>query len=59
MAGYTNKMFLTNTNLHNATMVSRSKVNREYLISQSVADELNTYRTFGPFATFNDLFPAE
>lgn len=36
-------------------MVSKFRVNREYLISNEIANELNTYTSFEPFATFNDL----
>lgn len=56
MAIYTNKLFAISSHLQNSSMVSKSKFNREYLISNYVADELNTYRTFTPFATFNDLY---
>lgn len=59
MAVYTNKLFIMSNHLQNSSMVSKSKVNREYLISNYVADELNTYRTFTPFATFNDLYAPE
>lgn len=59
MAVYTNKLFTISNHLQNSSMVSKSKVNREYLISKYVADELNTYRTFEPFATFNDLYAPE
>lgn len=60
----TNKLFANNSTLKDITsagnnMVSKVRVNREYLISKEIADELNTYRTFDPFPTFNDLFAAE
>lgn len=57
----TNKLFLNNTTLNSVyspgnNVVSKVRVNREYLISQKVAEELNTYVSFDPFPTFNDLF---
>lgn len=57
----TNKLFAENITLNNAntmggSMVSKVRVNREYLISREIADELNTYRTFDPFPVFNDHF---
>lgn len=56
----TNKLFSTNNeNAMRGSMVSKVRVNREYLISRETADELNTYRTFSPFPTFNDLFAPE
>lgn len=60
----TNKLFKNNTTLNNSeipgkSMVSKVKVNREYLISQEIAGELNTYVSFDPFPTFNDLFAPE
>ena len=44
----TNKLFLTNATLNDASssnnrLVSKVRVNREYLISQEIAGELNTY----------------
>ena len=60
----TNKLFSENVTLNNintsgGSMVSKVRVNREYLISNETADELYTYRTFDPFPTFNDLFAPE
>lgn len=60
----TNKLFLTNATLNNVgssnnRLVSKVRVNREYLISQEIAGELNTYVSFDPFPTFNDLFAPE
>ena len=57
----TNKLFTNNTTLNVASipssnMVSKVRVNREYLISKATAGELNTYVSFNPFPTFNDLF---
>lgn len=44
--------------LQNTT--STMRVNREvYFTDSYVADELNTYRTFDPFPTFNDYFAPE
>lgn len=37
-------------------VVSEIRLNREYLLSDSTAWELNTYNAFYPFATFNDLY---
>jgi hypothetical protein len=60
----TNKLFETQVTLNNidtagSTLTSRVRVNREYLISDRVAGELNTYVSFDPFPTFNDLFATE
>lgn len=38
------------------SIVSKVRYNREYLISSYVADELNTYRTWTPFKSFNDAY---
>lgn len=38
------------------SQVSRVRKNREYLISQTVAEDLNTYNNFGIFKSFNDLY---
>lgn len=42
--------------LKNQTMISKVRTNREYLLSSEISTELNTYATWGPFATFNDAF---
>lgn len=59
----TNKLFIdkTLTSMDNpgASLLSKVRTNREYLISQYVAQELNTYVSFDPFPTFNDLFAPE
>lgn len=60
----TNKIFESGLTLNNASnyggsMVSKVRVNREYLISKEIASELNTYVSFDPFPTFNDLFAPE
>lgn len=60
----TNKLFAKGATLNNAntvgnSMVSKVRVNREYLISRQIAEELNTYVSFDPFPTFNDLFTPE
>ena len=56
-----NKIFEVKATLNNAdkisnSMVSKVRVNREYLISKEIAEELNTYVSFSPFPTFNDYF---
>ena len=60
----TNKLFAANVTLKNpeatgSTMHSKVRKNREYLISKHTADELNTYVSFDPFPTFNDMFAVE
>lgn len=55
----TNKLFEKGEFLQKNDLVSRVRINREYLISKHTADELNTYMSFTPFATFNDLFAPE
>lgn len=60
----TNKLFANNATLNNAgtvggSIVSKVRVNREYLISKNIAEEMNTYVSFDPFPTFNDLFAPE
>lgn len=52
-----NKLFTGST--INRSNYSKIKYNREYLLSNDTAKELNTYLNFGPFATFNDLFQEE
>lgn len=47
------KLFTDNTSLTSSD-VSKVKVNREYLLSKNVADELNTYLSFTPFSTLNE-----
>ena len=61
MATTSNKLFAASirSNIVNNNMVSKVRHNREYLISENTAAELNTYVSFQPFPTFNDLFPAE
>lgn len=41
------------------TNKSLIRYNREYLISQTTAKELNTYISFDPFVVFNDLYKRE
>lgn len=43
----------------NNQMVSKMRINREYLLSKDTAMELNTYLSFKPFKTFNDLYGSE
>lgn len=52
-----NKIFTDNPDISNGNRRSRVRLNREYLISKEISGELNTYISFDPFATFNDLFP--
>ena len=54
-----NKLFGSKPEFNKNPMVSKVRVNREYLISSKTADEFNTYKKFGPFPTFNDLFAPE
>lgn len=50
-----NKLFISSNVLKNQS-VSKVKYNREYLISNEIADELNMYNTFGIFSSFNDVY---
>lgn len=50
-----NKTYTIN-NIPKSSLVSRIKVNREYLLSRKTADELNTYRTWGEFPMFADMY---
>lgn len=54
-----NTIFSPNGSLTNQIMVSKVRANREYLLSKTIASELNTYANFGVFATFNDAFDPE
>lgn len=54
-----NKLFTSFDSIVGSQMVSKVKINREYLLSQQNAAEMNTYLSFSPFATFNDLFKPE
>lgn len=56
MATVTNKIFAIKALPAENVMVSKHRMNREYLISNHIASEFNTYLSFKPFATFNDLF---
>lgn len=40
----------------NSSPVSRVRRTRDYLLTQYVADELNTYRTWTPFQAWNDAY---
>lgn len=51
-----NKLFEKSDSLTKSNLVSKVRVNRDYLISKHTADDFNTYMSFTPFATFNDLF---
>lgn len=55
MASSANKLF-TVSKIPSRAIVSKVRYNREYLLSSTVADELNTYRTWTPFASFNDAY---
>lgn len=62
----TNKLFEKGATLDTISVrvpgshaVSKVRVNREYLISRHIAEEMNTYVSFDPFPTFNDLFAPE
>ena len=53
----TNKLFELDKEIHKKNhMASKIRANREYLLSQYTAAELNTYVNFEPFKTFNDLY---
>lgn len=56
---FTNNATLNNVNISGNSIVSKVRVNREYLISKHIAEEMNTYISFDPFPTFNDLFAPE
>lgn len=51
-------IFEINKNIGEDSMVSKIRVNRDYLLSKYTAEELNTYTSFEPFRVFNDAFPA-
>lgn len=53
-----NKLF-TGGIIPKTTTVSKVKLNREYLISQTVAEDLNTYNYFGIFKSYNDLYQTD
>ena len=53
-----NKLFTNNTIPEN-NQVSKIRYNREYLLSQNTAYDLNTYINFGSFTSFNDVFADE
>lgn len=53
-----NKLF-TGGVIPKTTAISKVKLNREYLISQTVAEDLNTYNYFGIFKSYNDLYKTE
>ena len=52
------KLF-TDTMIPRAGTASRIRYNRENLISAEVADELNTYRTWGEFTAFAEIYTPE
>lgn len=49
-----NKLFKTGT-INRVSLPSRQRLNREYMLSASIAEELNTYKNFGIFPTYNDV----
>lgn len=49
-----NKLFTTSTFVSNA-LTARQRINREYMISSAIAEELNTYKNAGIFPTYNDV----
>lgn len=51
-----NKLYSKPKVIKQNNIVSKSKYNREYLMSTKVAEELNTYINFSPFSTFNDAY---
>lgn len=51
-----NKLFESADFLKGSQMVSKVKMNREYLLSKQTAEEFNTYLSFSPFPTFNDYY---
>lgn len=53
-----NKMFASGS-IPQTFQVSKVRRDREYLISKHTAHELNTYKNFGIFATFNDVYDAQ
>ena len=53
--GY-NKLYSKPKIIKQGNAVSRVKYNREYLSSKSINEEMNTYVSFSPFKTFNDIY---
>lgn len=57
---YKNKIFAESTLKDpanpNTSMMSQMRLDRTYLLSKHIAEELNTYVSFDPFPTFNDFF---
>jgi hypothetical protein len=58
MADTINKIF-SNGSISTSKNVQKVRYNREYLLSEKVGNELNTYRTFGVFPTFSDSVKPE
>lgn len=50
-----NKLFAGGT-IPKSTQVSMVRTNREYMINNDISEELNTYKNFGVFKTFNDIY---
>ena len=53
-----NKIF-AGGNIPRTTQVSKVRRDREYLLSQNTAKELNVYKNFGIFNSFNDVYNAQ
>lgn len=51
-----NKLFVTEYINDKNNLVSKVRTNREYLLSQKTADELNTYLSFNGFPVFTDTY---
>lgn len=49
-----NKLFNVST-IVSTGLVARKRMNREYMLSKSTAEDLNTYKNFGIFPTWNDV----
>ena len=51
-----NKLFAKNNIVSTQYTQSRKRYSREYLISDEIADEFNTYHGFSIFRAYNDIF---
>ena len=51
-----NKLYSKSKIVKHGGAVSKVKYNREYLSSTKINEELNTYVSFSPFKTFNDIY---
>lgn len=50
-----NKLFAGGS-IPKSSQVSKVRANREYMINNDISEELNTYKNFGVFKTFNDIY---